>query len=167
MNRNAEGTTQTWGWLTRWGPALAWAFVIWTFSTGLFTAENTASIIIPLLHWLFPHASNSTLYHLHHFTRKCGHFFEYFVFSLLLLRAIRGEQRGARLAWALAAIALVFGWAALDEFHQSFVPGRTPAFRDVLLDTAGGSVAQAIAALLTLERKEEKRENVPTGKKAG
>ena len=55
-----------------------------------------------------------------------------------------------RLAWIFAAIVLVAGYASLDEFHQSFVPGRTPAVSDVLLDTTGGAAAQAIAALMLL-----------------
>jgi VanZ family protein len=54
------------------------------------------------------------------------------------------------LGWALAAIVIVGCYAALDEFHQSFVPGRTPAVSDVLLDTAGGIAAQVVAALAML-----------------
>ena len=32
-------------------------------------------------------------------------------------------------------------YAVTDEFHQSFVPGRYPDVRDVLVDTAGALVA--------------------------
>jgi VanZ family protein len=137
-------------WLARWSPAIAWAIVISAFSTGVFTAENTSRIIIPILHWLFPHASSDTLRVMHYFIRKCGHFTEYFVLSLLILRGIRGGRREMRLAWIFAAIVLVAGYASLDEFHQSFVPGRTAAVSDVLLDTTGGAAAQAIAALMLL-----------------
>ena len=88
---------------------------------------------------------------MHQFVRKCGHFSEYFILSLLILRGIRAGRREAHVAWALAAIALVAGYAALDEFHQSFVPGRGGLeISDVLLDTTGGAAAQAIAALLVL-----------------
>ena len=120
------------------------------FSTGSFTDEKTASVIIPILHWLLPKASHHTLLTLHHVIRKTAHFVEYFIFSLLILRAIRAGRRDARLQWALAAIIIVAGYASLDEFHQSFVPGRTPAISDVLLDTTGGTAAQAIAALVLL-----------------
>jgi VanZ family protein len=137
-------------WLARWWPALAWAVVISLFSTGTFTSENTGRIIIPLLHWLFPSLPPETLALLHHIIRKCGHFTEYFVLSLLILRGIRAGRHGTRLAWAAVAILLVAGYAALDEFHQSFVPGRTPAISDVLLDTSGGITAQAVAALAAL-----------------
>lgn len=136
------------GWLRRWWPVLFWAAIISIFSTHYFGSDETSAFIIPLLHWMFPSASQATLLEWHHLIRKSAHFVEYFVLSLLLLRAIRGERREMHLAWALAAIALVGGYAALDEIHQIFVPGRTPAVRDVLIDTTGGIAAQAIIALL-------------------
>lgn len=133
-------------WLKTWWPALAWAVVISGFSTGVFTAEHTSRIIIPILHWLLPHASNHTLNHLHHIIRKCGHFTEYFILSLLILRGIRAGRPGSRFAWALAAIAIVACYASFDELHQHFVPGRTSAVGDVLIDTTGGIAAQLVAA---------------------
>jgi VanZ family protein len=137
-------------WLKLWWPAFLWAIVISLFSTDLFTAEKTGHFIAPILHWLFPQASNETIDLLHFMIRKSAHFVEYFVLSILILRGIRAGRHGARLGWALAAIALAGGYAALDEFHQSFVPGRTAAVSDVLLDTSGGIAAQAIAALVML-----------------
>ncbi len=144
-----QGDTST-SWLALWWPALAWAVVISLFSTHLFTSQNTGHIIIPLLHWLFPSASLQTLEFMHHIIRKCGHLTEYFILSLLLLRGIRAGRHGMRLAWAVLAITLVAGYASLDEFHQRFVPGRTPKVTDVLIDTTGGAAAQAIAALFAL-----------------
>jgi VanZ family protein len=137
-------------WLRVWWPAIVWAACIFTFSTSAFTSERTSRIIIPILHWFFPHWSRETLLAAHHLIRKSAHFTEYFIFSLLILRGIRAGQKGTRLGWALAAIGVVAGYAALDEFHQSFVPGRTPAFTDVLLDTAGGIAAQVLAGLVVL-----------------
>jgi VanZ family protein len=137
-------------WLKRWWPALAWAVVISFFSTGIFTAEHTGRIIVPILHWLFPHAAYATLNKLHHYIRKSGHFTEYFILSLLVLRGIRAGRPGARFAWALAVVAIVACYASLDELHQRFVPGRTAAVGDVLIDTSGGIAAQLVAALLML-----------------
>jgi VanZ family protein len=136
--------------LARWWPALAWAVMIFLFSTRAFTADSTARFIVPLFHWLFPRASQETLFLIHHLIRKSGHFVEYFILSLLVLRGIRAGRQGTRLGWSLAAIAVVAGYAALDEYHQAFVPGRTPAVLDVLLDTTGGTAAQAIAGLVLL-----------------
>ena len=36
------------------------------------------------------------------------------------------------------SIIATFIYALSDEIHQFFVPGRTCAFRDVLIDTIGG-----------------------------
>jgi VanZ family protein len=132
-------------WLKRWWPAIVWAIAISGFSTGAFTSENTSRIIIPILHFLFPHASPDALAFMHHIIRKCAHFTEYFIFSLLILRGFRAGEKGTRLRWALLTILIVAGYASLDEFHQSFVPGRTPAVTDVLIDTTGGTTAQIAA----------------------
>jgi VanZ family protein len=137
-------------WLQRWWPALLWAVVISMFSTGVFTSDNTSRIIVPILRWFFPHASPETLFLIHHFIRKTGHVTEYFILSLLILRGIRAGKPGTHLGWALVAIAIVACYAALDEFHQSFVPGRTAAVSDVLIDTAGGIGAQIVVALIVL-----------------
>jgi VanZ family protein len=137
-------------WLRRWWPALLWAIVISAFSTGVFTSDNTSRIIVPILKWFFPHASQETLFLVHHFIRKMGHLTEYFILSLLILRGIRAGKTGIHLGWALAAVAIVGCYAALDEFHQSFVPGRTAAVSDVLIDTAGGVAAQVVVALVML-----------------
>jgi VanZ family protein len=137
-------------WFRRWWPALLWAIVISAFSTGVFTSDNTSRIIVPILKWFFPHASQETLFLVHHFIRKMGHVTEYFILSLLILRGIRAGKTGIHLGWALAAVAIVGCYAALDEFHQSFVPGRTAAVSDVLIDTAGGVAAQVVVALVML-----------------
>ncbi len=60
--------------------------------------------------------------------RKLAHFCEYAVLGALLLRAVGRE--------ALAAAAGV-AYAATDELHQRFVPGRQAALRDVAIDAAG------------------------------
>jgi VanZ family protein len=89
-----------------------------------------------------------TLLVLHQIIRKCAHVFEYFVFSLLILRGLRGGRKERHLGWALAAIAIAAAYAALDEFHQSFVPGRGASVWDVVLDASSGATAQLLAALV-------------------
>lgn len=137
-------------WLRLWWPALVWALLISAFSTAAFRSENTSRIIIPILRWLLPHSSPETLDLLHHLIRKCAHVVEYFILSLLVLRGIRAGRNETRLGRALVAVAIVACYAALDEYHQSFVPGRGAAVADVLLDTAGGIAAQIVAALFIL-----------------
>jgi VanZ family protein len=137
-------------WLRYWWPALVWAVAISGFSTGAFTSYNTSHYIIPILRFFLPHAAPETLDFLHHIIRKCAHLTEYFILSMLILRGIRAGEKGMHLRWALVTILIIAGYAALDEYHQSFVPGRTAAVGDVLIDTSGGIAAQIVASLFVL-----------------
>ena len=139
-------------WLRNWWLVLVWAALISSFSTGAFTTEHTSRVIVPILHWLLPSASPETLSSIHHVIRKCGHVTEYFILSWLIMRSLRAEKKDFGLRWALVVILIVAAYAGLDEFHQSFVPGRGAAVSDVLLDTSGGAAAQLVMALLILWR---------------
>jgi VanZ family protein len=141
--------------LRYWGPAILWALVISTASTGSFTTDRTAGHIIPFLHWLLPHASYDTLEHIHHGIRKFGHVFEYFVFGLLVLRGFRAGRPGWRNTWWISALLVVACYAALDEIHQAFVPGRGASAWDSLLDTSAGAVA--LLVMWALAQRREKR----------
>jgi VanZ family protein len=138
-----------------WLPALAWAGLIFTLSTDAFSGAHTSRIIIPLLHWLLPRASESTLELAHAVIRKCGHFVEYFILGLLVFRAVRGPERGWKLRWAAIALAIAAAYSASDEFHQSFVPSRGPSAWDSLLDTASAALAQLTVRLIA--RTDERR----------
>jgi len=61
---------------------------------------------------------------------------ESLILAILFLRT--RKERGSSGRSALYALLFVFLYASSDEFHQSFIPGRGPAFTDVLIDTAGG-----------------------------
>ncbi|ERI91701.1 VanZ-like protein [Clostridiales bacterium oral taxon 876 str. F0540] len=77
--------------------------------------------------------------------RKCAHFTEYFILYMLLYNALR-ENFNFKKALLFSIIG-VFLYASSDEFHQSFVPGRGPSFRDVCIDTSGGLLASVILYL--------------------
>lgn len=134
-------------WLHSWWPALLWAAVIFTLSTDTFSAAHTGSIIEPILRWLFRSLSRHQIHEIHYFIRKTAHFTEYFVFYLLLFRGARGEQRGWRWTWALAALSIAAGYSAFDEIHQAFVISRTASPWDSFLDSIGASVAFVVVFL--------------------
>ena len=62
----------------------------------------------------------------------------------MLFRALRGQNKGWALRWALLAVLLAFTYASSDEYHQSFEAGRGPSAMDALLDTVGASAAQTV-----------------------
>jgi VanZ family protein len=138
--------------LKNWLAAIAWACLISSLSTDAFSSEHTSRFIIPVLHWMFPHASAETLGLMHAVIRKSAHITEYFIFSFFLMHGVRGNDRGWTLRWAIWAVIIAAGYAGLDEFHQSFVPSRTASPWDALLDTAGASVAQVVLWLWYLQR---------------
>ena len=90
-----------------------------------------------------------------------GHFVGYSLLGGLMARALANARaagltnRVAALAWLACAI-----YAASDEFHQSFVPGRTPDVNDWLVDIAGAVVAivaaRALAAAIAARRKQSR-----------
>jgi VanZ family protein len=100
----------------RWLPALLIMLVIFNFSS---QADGT-----------LPDFQRSD-----YFVKKSAHVVVYGMLALSYFHAL--PKRGYKLAWLLALI-----FAATDEFHQSFVPGRTPSIIDVLVfDNLGALIA--------------------------
>jgi VanZ family protein len=83
------------------------------------------------------------------FPPEVGHFGAYFILAALLYAALRANGRQGRAILLAIVIASVYGIS--DEFHQSFVPMRTPDVADWVMDTFGASCgAAAVYALATL-----------------
>lgn len=73
--------------------------------------------------------------------RKVVHATVYFVLALILLalgRVIFGGKK--YLLTCFITLLLCFVFAMTDEYHQTFVEGRTGQMLDVLIDTAGACV---------------------------
>ena len=132
--------------LYRWLPVVVWAAAISLFSTGWFSGERTGQLILPVLAALFPWANPDQLHAIHAVMRKAAHFLEYFLLSILLYRALRGGHRWDMRA-AVMAITLAGLYAVGDEFHQWFVPGRTAAASDCLIDVSGAAAGQGLVAV--------------------
>ena len=135
-----------------WLPVLLWMGLIFALSTRLGTAANTSRFIEPLLRWLVPDIDRATMDVIHGLVRKGAHMTEYAILALLTLRAVRiswrDRPRNGFYATAGIALAIAAAYAATDEFHQCFVPGRTPSLGDVLIDSGGAAAGLAVAALI-------------------
>lgn len=123
-------------------PALAWMILIFLGSTDVLSAEHTSRFIVPFLQWLDPHISWATIMTIHTFVRKLGHVSEYAILAILLWRALRGGKTfQTRISVPFVVVWIACGFFAVtDEFHQSFVPSRTPAFHDVMIDSCGALI---------------------------
>ena len=100
-----------------WLPALAMMLTIFAFS-------SIPSDSMPDFNW----ADLSI--------KKGGHALGYGLLALTYLYAFRFEASKLKYAWLLA-----FLYAISDEFHQSFVLGRYASWVDILIDSAGATIA--------------------------
>jgi VanZ family protein len=131
-------------WIRAWWPALIWACIIFTLSTDSFSSEHTATILLPLVRWLFPHLTHQQFSVIHHLIRKSAHFTEYFIFCVLLFRGFRGDHRGWHWTWGISALSVAAGYSIMDEIHQAFVASRGASPYDSLLDSLGAFFAFAV-----------------------
>ena len=141
--------------LWRYGPLIIWAALIFIGSSSILSASHTSLLLRPVI-WLFPHISEATLALIHFMVRKAGHFTEYAILALLAARAFRTSSRDLlRSRWFWVSLLLVVAYSLSDEFHQSFVPSRTPSIHDSMIDSLGGLTA------LVLVRIRKHREHRP------
>jgi len=76
---------------------------------------------------------------------KTAHLAGYSLLGLLAVRAVHGGLPARITAkGALIAMIITVGYAAFDEYHQSFVPGRFADVFDLLADAAGGAAALVV-----------------------
>ena len=64
---------------------------------------------------------------------KVTHTVYFFLTAAMAVRAARFGERWSTRRTALTLIASALAYGILDEFHQSFVPGRNPSLIDVLV----------------------------------
>ena len=139
-----------------WLPSAIWLAVIAVESTNLGCAEHTGQILYPIFHFVFE-MDPARFAVWHALLRKTGHIVGYFTLSVLLFRSWRATfpRLSTRwcLQWATVAFLSTSLVAMLDEWHQSLLPSRTGTFRDVILDSTAGLVAQiALFAILRMQR---------------
>ena len=68
---------------------------------------------------------------------RVAHVLEFAVLGALLLRALSRGRRSTKREWIITVLATGL-YAASDEFHQRFTPGRSSEGITVVFDVAGG-----------------------------
>jgi VanZ family protein len=106
-----------------WLPALLWATIIFYFS-----AQSSA-----------PQISRQS--GVQFAIQKLGHAIEYAILAVLVFRPLRHAHQIPLRHALLFAIILSGTYAASDEWHQYFVPGRFAMLHDVAIDTVGATIA--------------------------
>jgi VanZ family protein len=140
-----------------WVPPLLWMLVIFGASADPKSTEHTSRFLEPFLRWLNPNISAAAIDHVRWLVRKAAHLTEFALLAWLWWRALRKPKRHDARPWswkqAALALAVVISYAAIDEFHQRFVPGRTGSIKDVGIDTAGGTLGIIVLRLSHGRRK--------------
>ena len=104
-------------------------------------SKTLARFLAEKMPWLM---RKYTLRQLNNLLRKLAHFTLYFLLGCGLTGLLRAREKSLP---ALIAVPIGLLCAALDELHQSVVPGRGPGVRDVILDTCGVMVAVGLILL--------------------
>jgi VanZ family protein len=129
--------------LSYWLPVIIWMALIFSASTAAMSSGNTSRFIGPLVRWLYPGISERHLAGVVFTVRKTAHVTEYAVLALLFWRGWRKPLKNDTRPWqwseALLALLVSALYAASDEVHQYFVPGREARLGDVMLDSAGAA----------------------------
>ena len=131
-----------------WAAVILWMAVIFGFSHQPATVSSgmSSGITETILKAISQISSETAIDTdaLHTFVRKNAHFFVYLILGVLVFRALRlsgmSGYRGAGAALVICAL-----YAASDETHQLFIPGRSGELRDVLIDSTGAFVGIGLA----------------------
>ncbi len=122
-------------WIFSWGPTILVMAII-------FVASATPGSEIPRFgYWDL-------------FVKKGGHMLGYALLAIAFYHALNNGRRSAKLI-SVAAIGMVALYAASDEFHQRFTPGRTASLRDVGIDVVGALIGIAVMRLV------QRRNSIP------
>jgi len=141
--------------LINWLPAFVWMMIIFMFSAQPATKSNELSVgftkvLIDTLGRIFPFnietsTINSFVGQMNHIIRKFAHFSIYLVLGILVSRAL--IKNGYKTRVVLISFLICSIYAASDELHQLFVPGRGCQLKDVLIDSAGSFIGICLNAL--------------------
>lgn len=88
--------------------------------------------------------------------RKCAHASEYAVLGVLILGTAYSFSKDTGKKITLISWCIGTAYAATDEFHQLFVPGRSCQLRDVCIDGAGVLAGVLLFSLIKHQIKKSK-----------
>lgn len=136
---------------------LMWMFIIFMFSqdTGEISGGLTEKIIVRVTTILTDIEENTpemqeVVNKLMIPTRKAAHYFIYFVLAFLVMNAlfIMGVRRNTLIITGIICILYAMG----DEYHQTFISGRSGQISDVLLDSSAALFSAFLYHRLILMR---------------
>lgn len=125
-----------------WILAIGWMAIIFYLSHQPGKESGELSSLIAAIFSVIPLQEDQ----LHYLVRKGAHVFAYFLLAILLYSASR--------KWYVALVISVL-YAMSDEFHQTFIPGRSGQISDVGIDSMGIILGIITFALIYKRKKND------------
>ena len=142
-------------------PFLLWMGFIFYMSGGIGSSENTSLILNSILRRLLPGLANQLspvlVNRIDFDIRKTAHVTEYTIMAILAFRAVHRESPTFRHYHAFLPPLIAIGYAATDEWHQSFIPSRWGAASDVVFDSLGALLGTYLCLWNRLVKRGEKQ----------
>lgn len=140
-----------------WIPAVIIMAVIFGFSSKPAVQSSESSMVIAneivtvyenITNIHYQEAEKTSIIEtINHFVRKGAHFCEYAVLACAFAFHFAALRKRGRWLFILPVLSSAL-YAATDEFHQLFIPGRAGMIRDVLLDTSGAATGSLMFSLI-------------------
>ena len=129
-------------------PALGMMTVIFIFSSKNAEQSNATSspfaeTALKAYEGLFGNDSlqQNSFSFIHHLVRKAAHMTEYGILAILIAFHLKVCKVSGWKLFGISSVASIT-YAATDEFHQLFVPGRSGQLSDVMIDGAGAVLGE-------------------------
>ena len=133
-----------------WLLLVIWIVIIYAFSSqnGGVSSGISGRVTDVIIKILKPGKIEYVYDTVHYIVRKGAHFTEYAILGVLWSLALFQLPFVRRHSFWIAFVACV-ACAVFDEFHQSFVPGRVSAVKDVMIDSSGALFGIIVFGLIT------------------
>lgn len=143
------------------------ALIFWFSSQNSYDSSDVSRGFLMFIINLFPGAADlddgaklELVYSLHGLIRKIAHFSIYTALGISSVAAVWSFS-GKPIKWSiLISVPFCAMYSLSDEFHQSFVSGRSGELRDMMIDTSGalfGGIILILAVNAVIRMKVKKR----------
>lgn len=132
---------------------IIWMITVFCFSNQKAeTSGNTSGKVIKAILKIFTKdISEEQVQKLQLPTRKLAHFTIFAIGGMLAIMLLN-QYNIPLMQKILYSQLIISAYAILDEFHQSFIPGRTASIWDVLIDSAGALIAILLIVVLFIRK---------------
>ncbi|MEH7546499.1 MULTISPECIES: VanZ family protein [Bacillaceae] len=136
--------------------AILWMAVIFTFTQVPYsTGSSTSSALEKLFAALHINLDPSAIDFLNFIVRKATHITVFGILAFLFFKSLEIYRFAYVLSWILTVI-----YAMTDEYHQSFMPGRTASIKDVFLFDSVGAFLFLLLTFLIVRKSKQKNTKV-------